>query len=235
MIIHHIEKHLQAKPVRAIDEPFERMRTAIGGIRRVRQHAIIAPIMPAGKIRDRHQLDGGNADRRQARQLRAHRVEPAEAARMQLVNHGFRPGPAAPFGILPGKILSGDQARPVHVISLPPRGRIRHLEFTVDPIAIGGADGCRQPGVIHAALVAPHLRRFAIHQQLDPLRLRRPEREFDIAGGGDERAKRPHHALRTVAPSSTSACAGTCTAPFGKIISSRSGSALSKSTSHGSS
>jgi len=47
--------------VRGIDKRLEILRPAIGAVGRIEQHAVIAPVTAAREIRNRHQLDRGQA------------------------------------------------------------------------------------------------------------------------------------------------------------------------------
>ncbi len=62
MIVDDVEDHHQAALMGGIDEPLQAFRAAIGAVRRIKQHAVIAPAAFAGELRDGHQLDGGDAE-----------------------------------------------------------------------------------------------------------------------------------------------------------------------------
>ena len=96
MIVDDVEEHHQTQLVRPIDQSFQFVGRAVGAVRRKGKNAVIAPAMRAGKFRDRHQLDGGDAKPGEPRQLCRDPVEAAEQARMQLVEHRVLPGPAIP-------------------------------------------------------------------------------------------------------------------------------------------
>ena len=93
MIVDDVEEDHQTEIVRGIDQRLQIVGRAIGGVRRERQHAVIAPVAPAGKIIDRHQLDRGDAEGGQARQVARNAAESAERPAMQLVEHRLRPRP----------------------------------------------------------------------------------------------------------------------------------------------
>ncbi len=136
---------------------------AIGGVRRVRQHTIVAPAARAAELRHRHQLDGRDAQRLQVIQLLLHAGEGAgrrERAGMQLVDHGLLPRAAAPIGRAPGVGARIDQSRrPVYVADLRPRRRVGHgtaadieriaavdvdrVGFQLEPAIVGAQHGKR--------------------------------------------------------------------------------------------
>ena len=75
MVVDHVEEDHQAKLVRALDETLEIIRAAIGGIGRVGQNAVIAPVSPAREFADRHELDRRDAEI--AQELQPGRIRPA--------------------------------------------------------------------------------------------------------------------------------------------------------------
>src|SRR5680860_1265298 len=90
--------------MRDIDETLQPFRAAIGGMRRVEQHTVIAPAAIAGELRHRQNLDGGDADIDETIEIVGNAVEGAvggERAGMQLVEDGLFPGAACPVRRLP--------------------------------------------------------------------------------------------------------------------------------------
>jgi hypothetical protein len=81
--------------------------------------------MAAGEIRDRHQLDGGDTERLQARQLRGDAGKAAACAGVEFVDDGLREGQAAPVWMSPVKILIDEEARIMDVAGLGVRGGVR--------------------------------------------------------------------------------------------------------------
>ncbi len=63
VIVDDVEKHHQPARMRGVDQRLEVLGPAVTAVRRERQHAVIAPVPAAGKIRQRHQLERGNAGR----------------------------------------------------------------------------------------------------------------------------------------------------------------------------
>ena len=104
VVVDHVEERHQAAAVDLVDQPLELVGAAVAGIRRERQHAVVAPVARARKIGKRHQLDRGHAEPGQMVELAAQAIVGAllaERADMQLVQHRLVPRPAAPVRVLP--------------------------------------------------------------------------------------------------------------------------------------
>ena len=69
MVVDDIEDDAEAEVVRAIDEASQIVRCAVQMARRVEIDAVVAPSVAAGKLRDRHHLDGGDPEVGQRRQM----------------------------------------------------------------------------------------------------------------------------------------------------------------------
>ncbi|KAG1322300.1 hypothetical protein G6F63_013440 [Rhizopus arrhizus] len=102
MGVDHVQHHAHPQAMRRVDQMLERVRRSIGRVRRIRQYAVITPVARAGKVRDGHQFDDGDAQRRQARQPFGQPRKAARQARVRFIDDGFRPRPAMPGGMLPG-------------------------------------------------------------------------------------------------------------------------------------
>ena len=61
MIVDDVEKHHQPAKMRFIDQRLEIVGPSIGAVRRIPQDAVIAPVAPAGEIRQRHQFQCGDS------------------------------------------------------------------------------------------------------------------------------------------------------------------------------
>ena len=100
VIVDDIEQHHEPARMGGVDEGLQVFRAAIGIGRREGQHAVIAPVPPAGKSGNRHDLDGSDAEIDQMVQLAdggAKRAFRCESADVQLVDDGLLPGrPAQP-------------------------------------------------------------------------------------------------------------------------------------------
>ena len=100
MVVDDVEKHHQAAQMRFINQRLEVFRPSVAAVRRIEQHAVIAPIAPPGEIGDRHQLDRGQAGLDHMVELLDRAAKAAgrrERAHMQLEQHGIVPRPAAPI------------------------------------------------------------------------------------------------------------------------------------------
>ncbi len=177
MVVDHVEHHHQAESVGPVDERLEVLGRAIGMVRRVVQHAVIAPAARAGKIRDGHQLDRRDAEIGQLLELPRQGREGAFGRRradMRLVDHRLFPRPPLPVAVLPGIAPRIENlARPVDVVGLEARGRIGDQKLVIHPEAIGLAG----LGAFEEKAVP-----FALGLHLE-LALRRPEAGRGERGG----------------------------------------------------
>ena len=128
VVVDDVEEDHQPVVVRGVDQRLEIVGRAVGAIRRERQHAVIAPVARAGKIVDRHQLDGGDAESASAVELALHAGEAAAAAR-----HAARTAPSRAMAGRASPALRqryapriDHQARAMHVVGLRARRRIGH-------------------------------------------------------------------------------------------------------------
>ncbi len=197
VVVDDIDEDHQAEAVRCIDERLELVGRAVGGIGRERQHAVVAPVAPAGGVGERHQLDRRDAELGEVAELRDRGDEAAfggEAADVQLVDHRLGPGPAAPRGIAPFVGTRVDHlAGGVDVAGIEARGRVGNRQTIGHPEAVAVA-GLRVAHHPHVPAVAA-----ALHRQTDAagmpvaarpgdefepdlLDARCPEREADAAG-----------------------------------------------------
>ena len=101
VVVDDVEEHAEAARVRRVDERLELVGRAVRALRRERQHAVVAPVARAGRLRERHQLDRGDAERGElVEPLRGRGVGALrrERADVQLVEHDLVPRPPAPAG-----------------------------------------------------------------------------------------------------------------------------------------
>ena len=111
VIVHHVQENRDAAPVAGIHKCFQTRCAAIRMLHRVRKHAIVAPVARAGKLRHRHDFNGRDAQFLQVVQLLNHAIKRAfcgECAHVQLVQHQFVHGQAAPTRVRPAEIQTGD-------------------------------------------------------------------------------------------------------------------------------
>src|SRR5690242_6568556 len=107
--------------MRGVDQRFEIVRRAVARVWSEGENAVIAPIPSAGKIANGHDLDRGDAERRDDLSfLRGGRESPllGEGADVKLVERGFVPRTRAP---VVNPRIGGwvdDFARPVNVLRL---------------------------------------------------------------------------------------------------------------------
>src|SRR5262249_27654114 len=91
VVVDDVEEHHQIELMRGVDELLEIVWRAIGCIGGKGQNAVVAPIAPAGKIVDRHELDRRDPETGQAWQCAAYAVKAAHRAAVHFVKHGFVP------------------------------------------------------------------------------------------------------------------------------------------------
>ena len=153
VIVDDVEDDREAAGVGRLDEGLYVLGTAVAGVRRVGQHAVVAPIVAAREVADRHDLDGGDAETHEVVQPidgGAERARGREAADVQLVEHGLVPGLAAPGLVAPPVRGRVDHlARAVDVLRLEARGGIGHQQAVGQPEAVERAG----LGVAHHELV----------------------------------------------------------------------------------
>ncbi len=149
VIVDDVEKHHDVAQMRCIDEVPEVVGRAVAVVGRVPEHAVVAPVVPSGKIVDRHQFDGGDTGVSDVIELVDQRPKRAclrEGADVTLEQHGFVPGPAPPTGGTPGEgIVVDDLARAGNVVRLKGRRRIGNLQLIVDHEAVA----CARAGAGH--------------------------------------------------------------------------------------
>ena len=172
VVVDHVEVHAQAEAVGGVDQALQVFRRAVGGVGCVGQHAVIAPVAPAGEVGHRHQLQRGHAQRQQLRQALAHAGKAAApGAGVHLVDHALVPGTAAPGLVRPFVGARVDHHAPaVHVVGLRARSRVRHGQVlfvaVAEAVAVaraGAAGGGEMEG---AVVLAQHrLRRAAFDLQ----------------------------------------------------------------------
>ena len=199
MVVDDVEQHHQPPRVRGFDQRFQIVWAAVGGVRRVGQHAVISPIAATGESADRHDLDRGHAQRDEM-------VEPAyggteralgrERADVQLVEDGLRPAAALPARVAPDVGCGIDHlARPMDILRLMAGSRVRHERAIRQHEPVTRA-GTRQVGDELVPALAHRSHQWGVPVECDPnLRMgRRPQTKADPAVHSKRRPKR--HMMR---------------------------------------
>ena len=186
MIVDDVEKDHKSARVRGVDQGPQIVRAAIGAVRRVEQHAVIAPVAPSREVGDRHQFDGGQAGLDDVVELvdcRTKRAAGRECPDMKLKNGRFLPRPSKPFVGPPFEtIVIDDLARPEHILRLVVRCRIRDLDLAIDAILVKSARaGFGYRGFVPTCGLCLHRMR-TIQHHINALRRRSPETESDPVG-----------------------------------------------------
>src|SRR5262249_25748819 len=158
---------------------------AIDRIRRVRQHPVVAPVAPAGKVRERHEFDRSDAEVPEVVELGAHAGVGSlrgEGPDVQLVDHRLGPRPSAPALVLPlERGRAAHLARPVAVARLEARGRTGHFVFAVDAIAVQRARSRFFHQFIPTLTDLHHRFRLVFQDKKNFASARRPEPEAHAA------------------------------------------------------
>ena len=143
VVIDHVEEDHHLQLVGRVDQRLQLLRPPVDRIRREDGDAVVAPVPRPGKVGDRHQLDGGDAQILEVAEpvgdalVRAFRREGAD---VQLVEDRVLPRPPGPVRMLPGVGVRVDHlARAMDVVRLEARHRIRRLQVAVDLEAVAGA------------------------------------------------------------------------------------------------
>jgi hypothetical protein len=143
MVVDHVEDHRQAAGMAGVDEPSKAPRAPVGGLGRVEMHAVVAPVPRAGKFGDRHQLDRGDPQIDQPREIGNDGFEGPRARvgpHVQLVEDEIRTVVTAKPGIGPGEPGGIDhRGRPVHALGLPARHGVRAVTLAIEAVLIAGA------------------------------------------------------------------------------------------------
>ena len=200
VIVNDVEEDGEAEAVRGVDQRMQIGGGAVAFVRRIGQHAVIAPTARTAEGTHGHELDGGDAGRGDGGELIDDAAETAEQAGMQLDEHRLFPWPPAPVGDGPGIGRVDDQAPAMNAARLRAGRRIGDDRVAdAEAIARSGR-GLRRRD--EPAVVARHHigRRGAVDLQLDASSVRRPEREAGAPVVERRRAPALGHAWSSNAP-----------------------------------
>ncbi len=229
MVVDDVEHDEQAAPVGRVDQLAQLVGRAVGRVRRVHQHPVVAPAPVARPLADGHQLEHGDPELDEVVEPVDGREEGAlagERADMALVDDGGLPGRA---GGLVAPLVFGDHhlGAAVHVADLRVRGRIVDQAPVGQGEAVGVAvargDGHREPVVLGAL----HRMVDMLERERQRLAARRPEAERRAVGAGQRapvqvrhrglrparRARRGRPRERVPRPRRRWWCRGSCSRP----------------------
>src|SRR5215469_5676508 len=143
VVVDNIKKYHHASMMGNLNEMFQIMRSAILAIGRKRKDAVISPVPPPGKIRDRHQLNRRDTKFGQVFQAAFNSSKgafPGEGADMQFVDHRLFPRSSHPARIGPVESLRIDDfAGAMNIGGLKAGGGIGNFLIAVDLILVAGA------------------------------------------------------------------------------------------------
>src|SRR2546425_3450471 len=140
MVVDHVENDCQAETVSRIHEVGQLLGPAVTARRCEQSNAVIAPIALAGKIADRHQLDGRHSEFYQMRKPILDSGKCAggsKGAHVQFVNDQLVKAAARPTLVGP---LEATRIHylgwPVDAVRLKPGGRVRKGAVAVYPVPV---------------------------------------------------------------------------------------------------
>ena len=183
VVVHHVEQDGQAALVTGVDEPLQPVGAAVGLVHRPQVDPVVAPAVPAGERRHRHQLHRVHTEVAQVVKPPDGRVEGAlggKGADVQFVDHRAVQRAAAPPLVRPaeGGVIVG-AAQALDAERLPQRTRIRQRLAVVQPEPVVDAD--RHVGHVRApparAILLAHRIPLARDLYLGLTRDRRPDTE----------------------------------------------------------
>ncbi len=182
VVVDDVEHDGEAVRVASVDEPLQAVRLAVGVMRRPEVDAVVPPAAHTRELRDRHQLDGGDAEVDERRQLLDRRFEGSlrrEGTDVQLVEDRRRERCAAPRPVSPPERRVVDEARgAVHAVGLPRRARIGSRRSAVERVGVVVARARAVDRDVEPAVGAGrHRVTDATHEHLDALGVRRPHAE----------------------------------------------------------
>ncbi len=165
-----------------VDQLFQLIRRAQGRLRRVGQHPVVAPVTLAGALRQRHQLNGGDAQLGQAWQVLLYSGVASQDPHMQLVDHRFMPGSALPGAVAPGVGQGIDHhAVAMYIRVLEARCRVRHIALAINIKVVAGTGPTAHVSHKPACCLGQHGHRLPpLQLDADIKRIRRPQGEAGV-------------------------------------------------------
>ena len=116
------------------------MRSTIAVLRRIRINAVVTPVSRAGKLSDRHQLNGRDAELAELGKPGNDGVKSPcrrKGADVKLIKHQLWARYAMPFLIRPDKVFgSQDRRGGMHPGRLPARRRVRQFRSIVELVDV---------------------------------------------------------------------------------------------------
>ena len=214
VVVDDVEHHREAVPVAGVDQAAQPLRPPVARVRRVEADAVVAPVPRPGELGHRHQLDRGDAQRLEMRELLDRRLEGAlggEGADVELVEDVTLERQPGPAGVVPGERPGVHHARgPVHALRLPARDGVGARRTSIEHEEVVGARAHARDARGEDASFSPIERHRAAdpgHQHVHRGGARRPDgkahparlhRRSQLEPPGDVRG--PHQASRSASP-----------------------------------
>lgn len=140
VVVDHVQDHRQPDRVGGIDQALEGIVVAVAVEGRIRAHAVVAPVPASGKLVHRHDLQDGDPQIAQVRELADRRIEGAlggEGADVDLVDDLSEHRDARPVRVGPAMRVGVDQhRRSVRTFRLVARAGIGIGSLAVQAVAI---------------------------------------------------------------------------------------------------
>jgi len=183
VVVDDVQEDAEAVGVGGVDQPAQAAGTAVGRLRRVEMGAVVPPVARAGELGDRHDLDRGDAEVHQVRQVRDHGLEGpgrGESPDVELVEDQVGQGVAAETLVGPREPAGvDDDRRPVDPLRLKPGDRIGPVPLAVQAVLIAAGRGDAGHRSLEHAVVPRRegLRLASLEDHLDAAAPRRPHPE----------------------------------------------------------
>ena len=185
VVVDDIEQDREAEAVGLIDQSSQIVGPAVSPRGSKQVHAVVAPVPPPGKVRQRHQLDRRHTELAQVLQAVRRARECAllgKGADMELVENAFLGSDPFPALVRPGEGAGvHDLGGAVNSLGLEPAGRVGKRSLAVDAIAVTvpGAHAGHTPGEVAVRRLRKGVHeRFAaasLHDDFHLTDLRRPD------------------------------------------------------------
>ena len=140
MVVDDVEEDGEALRVAGVHEAAQPLRTAVGRLRRIEVNAVVTPVARARELGDRHELQRGDPQVGQPREMRDDGFEGARGrggAHVELVEDEVHARAAPEALVRPRKACRIDHdRRSVHTLRLPVRHGIGSVALAVEAVLV---------------------------------------------------------------------------------------------------
>ena len=183
VVVDDVQEDAEAVGMGGVDQPAQAAGAAVGRLRCVEMDAVVPPVARAGELGHRHDLDRGDAEVHQVRQVRDDGLEGpgrGEGPDVELVEDQVGQGVAAEALVGPREPAGvDDDRRAVDPLRLKPGDRIGPVPLAVQAVLIAtGRGDTRHQSLEHAVVPRrERLRLAALEDHVDAAAPRRPHPE----------------------------------------------------------